>query len=213
MYLGNSPVHSSTVARVLNLRTGYITAQYHTVHDDLFSTVHNDGTALGLLNPEFWNGLLRTGLEDNVVADYDRAGNLIPPPPLKDEWLTGQERQVRNEARTRQHQRRTQTFPLQHFDATAPDLVQGMQPLFPPSLADTHSTSQLRTVPFRREGVEPGQVDSDEAITEQSETDAPEGAQQRTRSGSRVRPPNRMNLKASTKFKGDNLRQYERSKS
>jgi hypothetical protein len=80
-----------------------------------------------------------------------------------------------------------------------------MQPLFPPSLADTHSTSQLPTVP---EGVEPGQVDNDEAITEQSETDAPEGAQQRTRSGRRVRPPNRMNLKASTKFKGDNLRQY-----
>jgi hypothetical protein len=36
MYPGNSPVHSSTVTRVLNLRTGYITAQYHTVHDDLF---------------------------------------------------------------------------------------------------------------------------------------------------------------------------------
>jgi hypothetical protein len=81
-------------------------------------------------------------------------------------------------------------------------LVQGKQP---PSLADTHSTGQLPTVP---EGVEPGQVDNDEAITEQSETDAPEGAQQRARSGRRVRPPNRMNLKASTKFKGDNLRQY-----
>jgi hypothetical protein len=98
MYLGSSPGHSSTVARVLNLRTGYITAQYHTVHDDLLSTVHNDGTALGLLTPEFWNGLLRTGLEDNVVADYDRAGNLIRPPPLQDEWPTGQERQARDEA-------------------------------------------------------------------------------------------------------------------
>jgi hypothetical protein len=81
-----------------------------------------------------------------------------------------------------------------------------MQPLFPPSLAGTHSTSQLPTV---LEGVEPGQVDNDEAIAEQSETDAPEeGAHHRTRSGRRVRPPNRMNLKASTKFKGDNLRQY-----
>jgi hypothetical protein len=121
MYLGNIPVHSSTVARVLNLRTGYITAHYHTVHDDLFSTVHNDGTALGLLTPEFWNGLLRTGLEDNIVADYDRAGNLIPPPPLQDEWLTGQEHQVRDEARTRRHQRRTQTVPLQNSDAPATD--------------------------------------------------------------------------------------------
>jgi hypothetical protein len=70
MYLGSIPVHSSTVARVLYLRTGYITAQYHTVHDDLYNTVHNDGTALGILTPKFWNGLLRTGFEDNVVADY-----------------------------------------------------------------------------------------------------------------------------------------------
>jgi hypothetical protein len=46
-------------------------------------------------------------------------------------------------------------------------------------------------------------------ITVHSETDASEGAQQRTQSGRRVRPPNRMNLKASTRSKGDNLRQYE----
>jgi hypothetical protein len=56
MYLGNSPVHSSTVARVLNLRTRYMTAQYHTVHDYLFGTVHNDGTALGLMTPELSSG-------------------------------------------------------------------------------------------------------------------------------------------------------------
>jgi hypothetical protein len=99
MYLGNSPVHSSIVARVLNLRSGYITAQSHTVHDDLFSTVHKYGTALGILTPEFWKGHLRTGLEDNIVANDDRAGNLIPLPPLQDEWLTGKERQVRDEAK------------------------------------------------------------------------------------------------------------------
>jgi hypothetical protein len=174
MYLGNIPVHSSAEARVLNLRRGYITAQYHTVHDDLFSTVHNDGTALCLLTPTFWNGLLRTGLEDNAVADYNRAGNLIPPPPLQDEWLTGQERQVRDEARTRLHQRRTQTVPLQHADDPAPYLVHGMQPLSPPTLADTTSTGQLPTV---TEGVEPSQ-EHDVAITEHSETDASEGAQQ-----------------------------------
>jgi hypothetical protein len=104
MYLGNIPVQSSTVARALNLRTGYTTAQYHTVHDDLFSTVHKDGTALGLLTPEFWNGLLRTGLEDNLVSDYDRERKLIPPLPLQDEWPTGQHRQVRDEALTHHHQ-------------------------------------------------------------------------------------------------------------
>jgi hypothetical protein len=188
------------------MRTGYITVRYHTVHDDLFSTVHNDGTALGLLTPEFWSVLICFGLEDNVVADYDRAGNLIPPPPLQDEWLTGQERQVRDEARTRRHQRRTQTVPLQKLNAPAPDLVHDMHPLFPPTLADATSTDQLHTI---LEGVEPSQDEHDVAITEHSETDDSEGAHQKTRSGRRVRTPNRMNLKSSIKFKGDSLRQYE----
>jgi hypothetical protein len=96
--------------------------------------------------------------------------------------------------------------PLQHSDDPAPDLVQGMQPLFPPTLADAHSTGQFPNVP---EGFEPSQEENDVAIIEHSETDASEGAHQRTRNGRRVRPPNRMNLKSSTKFKGDNLRQYE----
>jgi hypothetical protein len=87
-----------------------------------------------------------------------------------------------------------------------PDLVNGMQPLFPPTLADDTSTGQLPTIPV---GVEPGQDQDDVAIMEHSETDASEGAQQRTRSGRRVRPPNRMNLKTSVKLKDDNLRQYE----
>jgi hypothetical protein len=81
-----------------------------------------------------------------------------------------------------------------------------MQPPFPPSLADAHSAGQLPTIP---EEVEPSQGDNDIAITDHLETNTSEVAHQRTRSGRRVRLPHRMNLKASTKFKGDNLRQYE----
>jgi hypothetical protein len=39
MYVGVSPAHSTRVSLVLNLRTGHISPQYHTVHDDLFTTV------------------------------------------------------------------------------------------------------------------------------------------------------------------------------
>jgi hypothetical protein len=81
-----------------------------------------------------------------------------------------------------------------------------MQPLFLPSLDDVHRTGQLPAV---LEGVEPSQDQNDVAIKEHSETDASEGAQQRTQSDRRVRPPNLMNFKASNKFRGDNLHQYE----
>jgi hypothetical protein len=50
-----------------------------------------------------------------------------------------------------------------------------MYPLFPPTLADATSTDQLPTV---SEGDEPDQDQDDVAITEHSETDASEVAQQ-----------------------------------
>jgi hypothetical protein len=40
LYVGVSPDHSSTVGRVLNLQTGYVSPQYHCVYDDHFSTVN-----------------------------------------------------------------------------------------------------------------------------------------------------------------------------
>ena len=39
-YLGKSPVHAETVALVRNLRTGYLSPQYHVVYDDAFKTVY-----------------------------------------------------------------------------------------------------------------------------------------------------------------------------
>ena len=39
MFVGFSPVHSSDVPLILNLRTGHISPQYHVVFDDRFSTV------------------------------------------------------------------------------------------------------------------------------------------------------------------------------
>ena len=42
-FLGFSKEHSSTVALVRNLHTGYVSPQYHVVFDDKFETVFNDG--------------------------------------------------------------------------------------------------------------------------------------------------------------------------
>ena len=42
-FMGFSRSHSSTVALVQNLHTGYISPQYHVVFDDKFKTVFNDG--------------------------------------------------------------------------------------------------------------------------------------------------------------------------
>jgi hypothetical protein len=108
---------------------------------------------------------------------------------------------------TRRNQRWTHNATVWWWNSPTPELVQGMQPLFPPTLAGAPIASKLPTVP---EGVElDSQPELDESepydvgVEEHSGTDAPEGAQHCTRSGRPVIPPTQTNLKSSIKFKGD----------
>jgi len=55
-FLGCSTCHSSTVSRMVNLKTGSVTPQYHLVHDDWFSTVTNASSST--LHESFWNNNL-----------------------------------------------------------------------------------------------------------------------------------------------------------
>jgi hypothetical protein len=57
MYMGVSPTHASCVPLVLNLDTGAITAQYHVVFDDWFSTISSDPDSLPDFNSTTWSEL------------------------------------------------------------------------------------------------------------------------------------------------------------
>ena len=88
-YVGNSPLHASTVGLVRNLQTGTITPQFHLVFDDYFETVHSHEDQ----EPEVWGELLHL---NRFQAELDEDDNL---PQLPDEWLNGEELRVRNEER------------------------------------------------------------------------------------------------------------------
>ena len=93
-YLGTSPDHSSTVGLIHNLRTGFISPQYHVIYDDLFSSVPNAESG-GLphaqeFTGEFWRRLIETGLE-SILPDDD----VDSVPPLHHDWLTDAERAAR----------------------------------------------------------------------------------------------------------------------
>ena len=87
--LGVSPDHSRTIGRILNLRSGFISPQYHVIYDDLFSTVPNAESG-GTLEPEldgpFWRKLIATGYESLLPDDDDD-----PIPALNHDWLTDAE--------------------------------------------------------------------------------------------------------------------------
>ena len=85
-YLAISPDHSSTIGHILNLRSGFISPQYHVIYDDLFSTVPNaesGGTLKLSLDGSFWRKLIATGYESLLPADEDD-----PLPELHPDWLT-----------------------------------------------------------------------------------------------------------------------------
>ena len=92
-YLGVSPDHSSTIGCILNLRSGFISPQYHVIYDGLFSTVPNaesGGTLEPVLDGSFWHKLIDTGYESLLTDDDDD-----PLPDLHPNWLTDTEIRAR----------------------------------------------------------------------------------------------------------------------
>jgi hypothetical protein len=68
MYLGMSVDHSAaSISRILNLRTGHISSQFHMVYDNKFTTINNPEGA-GLVDPtrfdaDHWERIFETGHE------------------------------------------------------------------------------------------------------------------------------------------------------
>jgi hypothetical protein len=80
--MGFSPLHSSDVPLVLNLRTGSITPQFHVVFDDYFSTVSSIDKDTD--PPDHWTDVC---LDNTIRIATDDMSNLS----LHDEWLTEEE--------------------------------------------------------------------------------------------------------------------------
>jgi hypothetical protein len=86
-FLGYSDEHSSLVANVWHLSTGYVFPQFHVVFDDLFKTVIRNGDNDAVIN-SICDGLFNRNCELYVEDEFDNDGLLVyKPPPLHDVWL------------------------------------------------------------------------------------------------------------------------------
>jgi hypothetical protein len=70
--LGFSDKHASFVPLVLNPQTGCITAQFHIVFDDWFSTVSASADDLPNFNDECWQRMFRDSTYQQVLDDEDK---------------------------------------------------------------------------------------------------------------------------------------------
>ena len=78
MFVGLSKRHSSKAPLVLNLETGYISPQFHVVHDDFFATVTSTPDLIPDFNSEVWKHLfgsathyLSEDMDDETPDDND----------------------------------------------------------------------------------------------------------------------------------------------
>ena len=76
-FLGFSSEHSSLISIVRNLRTGYISPQFHLIHDDRFHTVPNFDHVIPPDTQEALADIFDTGHEHYLEEDYDGDGKLI----------------------------------------------------------------------------------------------------------------------------------------
>jgi hypothetical protein len=80
-YVGASPQHAENIVLVRNLKTGYLSPQFHVVFGDCFETVHSGQD----MDPNKWEDMCVFQQWETVFDE----GTV--PPKLKDEWLTPEE--------------------------------------------------------------------------------------------------------------------------
>ena len=94
-FLGFSEEHSSLVAKVRHLSTGFVSPQYHIVFDDQFETVYSSGEDDAVVDA-IYDRLFESNSDIYVEPEYDFDDELVySPPPLDEIWLTEPERRER----------------------------------------------------------------------------------------------------------------------
>ena len=92
--MGFSPTHSSTISLALNINTGSVTPQFHVIHDELFTTIHNFGTHN---LEELYDKLSIISCHNDYEPDIDDFGKYIPVPSVSTEWINTDEIKLRRE--------------------------------------------------------------------------------------------------------------------
>lgn len=136
-FLGFSDLHSSTIGLVRNLRTGFISPQYHIVYDEMFSTVTSPAPIPSSISfwEDLWEHLFRTSRDLYLDADDYHDPQSIPL--LDSSWLSDAELQQRN--------RNIQPHPI---------LPSGIAPSSPSTVPDNAEQGGIST-PERSDIIDP----------------------------------------------------------
>jgi hypothetical protein len=77
IYLGQSPIHSSNIALILNLMTGHVSAQFQVSFYDNFSTIDNICLPSQMTEPRHWKELCTSSV-NSIIDEEQCIDNLSP---------------------------------------------------------------------------------------------------------------------------------------
>jgi len=151
-----SDKHSSLVANVCNLRTGYISPQFHLVFDDLFETVIYTADD-DIVFDAICNDLFELNRDWYAEDEFDENEKLIyRPPPLKDVWLDEQGQRNRQQEMENQRRRREDHIHKHNRAIPVPDIIPLNKPDNTPftgaPISDDESSDSSVGVPSESEG-------------------------------------------------------------
>jgi hypothetical protein len=151
VFVGVSPIHSSTVGLIRNRTTGYISPQFHVVYDDLFQTV----AAPAERDPPEWEDLYTYSRFQNILDESDS-------PLLNIDWLSDAEKlarkadeTLRSEGRRQRQEHVEQEAPAGHAPTDAlptllPDIIPEPPVASPPHLPAPNLESPIPGAPLPR---------------------------------------------------------------
>ena len=93
-FLGFSTEHSSQVGLIRNLKTNWISPQYHVVYDEKYTTVPSTEKRWQLdvkTDNDKWTELFENGRDRYIEDEVDKNNKPLPLPELHDDWLTSEE--------------------------------------------------------------------------------------------------------------------------
>jgi hypothetical protein len=130
-YLGFSDEHSSLVANVRHLSSGYVSPQFHVVFDDRFHTVHGTGKD-DAITETICDLLWENDREIYAEDEHGPDGSLIyTPPPLDKVWLD--EEGLRDRRTRLLDQRRRVERQIRHQSQAVPTPTELDDPPPPPN--------------------------------------------------------------------------------
>ena len=138
-FLGRSKEHSSSVALVRNLNTGAVSAQFHVVFDDHFTTVSSDHTQDNVLVPPNFKELFRFSREQHYdqndlieIQRHRRTNNdaVLSKKPSQVQNIDRNEEELRQETEGANSRQTEGVLPLPLSEETQQQIeVQKVEPL------------------------------------------------------------------------------------